>query len=78
MSLDTAISQLEAEIREYGQGTLQQPKEHTKEWFLLRAAALGFSALRRMKQIGLGKDPAADEIFYRSCANAIKEQGSPQ
>jgi len=72
MGLDLAIEQLQAEVIAYGQGTLAQPKEHSTEWFLLRAKVLGLSSLKRMKQLGVEADPAAAERYYRKSCTVVK------
>lgn len=77
MSLDRAIEQLQAEVDTFQQGTQNQPKEGTVEWFLLRAKALGLSQLKRMKQLGTEGNAAASERFYRACNSTFKQLDVP-
>ncbi len=72
MRIYNAIAILEEEVAAFKQGTLDQPKEGTTDWFLLRAKALGLSHLRRMAQLSLHDNPAAAERFYRDCSKGMK------
>lgn len=77
MSLRLAIAQLEAEIAGFKQGTAQQPKEGSVEWFLLRAKATGLSMLKRMEQLDVERDAAAAERYYRKCGVEVKAAEVP-
>jgi len=72
MSLAHAIEQLEAEVAAFKQGTSEQPKEGTTDWFVLRAKSLGLSFLKRTQQAAVEDSPQAAETLYRRCSRAIK------
>jgi len=74
MSVERAIEQLQTEMVAFGQGTPNQPKEHSTEWFILRARACGLSMLKRMKQLGVENEPAAAERFYRKASKEVKAE----
>ena len=75
--LERAIQELEALVAGFGQGGALAPREGTKDWFLLRAYALGLSQLRRMKQLALDEEPAAAERFYRKASTTFKQLNVP-
>lgn len=76
--LEQAISSLQDEVEGFHQGTKSQPKDDSADFFLLRAKALGLSALKRMIQLGVEGDPAATERFYRECAKQHKRTDVPE
>lgn len=78
MSLDAAIKVLEEEVAAFQQGTKDQPKEGSVDWFLLRARALSLSHLKRMQQLNLQGDAAAAERHYRNCSNLVKGADVPE
>lgn len=66
--LTNAIALLTEEVSV--QGTPQQPKDGTTEWYLLRARAIGLSWLKQQAQLDLGEDfVAADQHFQRVTRN---------
>ncbi len=77
MSIDVAITNLQAEVDSFQQGTKLQPKNGTADWFRLRALSLGLSHLKRIKQLGVHSDPEAAERFYRACSNTFKSTEVP-
>lgn len=76
-ALDQAISDLEAEIVALGQGTAQQPKDGTAEWYRLRALALGRAYLLRVQALSIDSDAGACERLYRSQLGSAKLQDIP-
>ena len=72
MSIEQAIINLQAEVDSFAQGTEQQPKEGTVDWFRLRALSLGLTHLKRVKQLGVHNDPAAAERLYRTSNKTFK------
>lgn len=70
--LEAAIAVLEAEVAGFQQGTKDQPKEKTTDWFLLRAYGLGLSCLRALKARALEDDPPGAERFYRNASKGMK------
>lgn len=72
MSLAQAITQLQAEVTSYGQGTLTQPLPRSTEWFLLRAKAVGLSLLKQLQQDGVELDLVGAERRYLSMLRAAK------
>lgn len=72
MSLDKAIAVLEAEVEEFQQGTPNQPKEKTTDWYLLRAKVTGLGLLKQLKARGLDNDPAGCERFHRTHTKGMK------
>lgn len=75
--LERAIGELEGIVDSFGQGTRDAPAAGSKEWFILRAYALGLSSLRRMAQLEVGEEPAAAERFYRGCSKTFKRLEVP-
>lgn len=69
MSLDLAIERLEAAIAM--QGTSQQPREGTSDWYMLRAYALGLSFLRSAQDKSV-TDPTEFENHFRHAAAVVK------
>ena len=74
MSVERAIEQLQAEVDAFGQGTPNQPKEHSTAWFLLRAKATGLSMLKRLRQLNIEGDAAAAERYYRKASKEVKAE----
>ena len=77
--LDQAIGILDAEIAEFKHGTKEQPREHTPEWYVLRAKSLGMTYLLRVRQQELHQhqDLSAAERYYRVCAKQFKQLVAP-
>lgn len=73
-AIDDAIARLQQEVVSFNQGTAQQPKEGTPEWFLLRAKSAGLSMLKRLRQLGCQNDAAASERYYRTCSAVLKSK----
>lgn len=69
---EAAITMLEAELAPFAQGSKQQPKDGTPEWFLLRAKAHGLTLLKRMVQLGVHESPKSSELFARSVGRFLK------
>lgn len=66
MSLSLALEQLQAEVDSFLQGTKQQPREGTADWFLLRAKSIGLSYLRSIEKQKLDQPAsarAADRVY---------------
>lgn len=75
MSLDDAISVLEAEVAAFRPGTRDSPSNGTPEYFVLRAKSVGLSMLRQMKANDLAPRTADDnraELYYKSISKAAK------
>lgn len=72
MSLASAIAQLSAEVAEFKQGTVTQPKEGAADWFLLRAKSLGLSYLKKAQQLALEGSPLRAEKLQESCRQALR------
>ena len=70
--IDVAILALQAEVDDFAQGSKQQPKEDSADWFTLRAKAIGLSYLKRVKQLEAHWDASASELFYRQCSKQFK------
>lgn len=67
-----AIDLLAAEVDSFGQGTPAQPKDHTPEWFLLRAKSLGLAYLRQASLTGAHNSPVAATALYKKGLQGIK------
>lgn len=74
MTCRSAIILLEQELESLGHGTSRAPRAGTVDWYLVRAKALGLSALRRMEALGIADDPAAVERLYKSLVREGKEE----
>ena len=57
-----------------GHGLKNTPRPGTTGFYLLRAKALGLSALRQMEALGIADDPAAVDMLYKSL---VKEAKAP-
>lgn len=75
--LDAAIAVLEEEIASFQQGTKDQPKEKTTDWFLLRAKSLGLSSLKTMAARQLADDPVGAERFHCNASKYRKAAFEP-
>ncbi len=73
MTLQRAIDQLAEEVAAFKQGTADQPKENSPEWYLLRAKSLGLSHLKLMKQLGTD-DAGQIEQFHRQASRKLKHE----
>ena len=71
-SLSNAIDALQEEIDGFNQGTSNQPKDNSTEWFLLRAKVVGHNYLRRIEQLGIENDAGACERIYKTGAKLFK------
>lgn len=77
MSLAAAISQLEAEIAVFGQGTADQPAERSTGWYVLRAKVVGLQALRNMQSLSAEDAQACDKV-YKTALKAVKACNDPR
>lgn len=77
-ALAKAIEQLQSEVDDFNQGTLDQPKEGTYDWYRLRGLAIGLSALKRMQQLDLGGDNKGAERYFRVSSRAVKAAEATQ
>lgn len=75
--LANARDELGGEIAQFNQGSKRQPKDHSTEWFLLRAKTLGNAYIQRVAQLGIESDPAACERLYKACLGAFKAAEVP-
>lgn len=75
MSLGAALQEMHERLK--AQGSKAQPKEGTKEWFILRADALGELLLQCMKKQGVEGNPQAAEACYKNALKALKWNDNP-
>ena len=69
--LEMAAVQLKAEMLAHGQGTGNQPKEGTVEFYILRGRALAASFLAKCVQDGT-QDPVAFDSQYKLALRSMK------
>lgn len=71
--LEQAILRLEIQLADLGVGSVQQPEPMQSNWYLMRAVAIGLSALREMKEQELTTE-AEVEQFYRRRIKEVKSK----
>ena len=80
-ALDNAIEDQATNLAAYSHGTTQggQPavREHSQEWFELRAQTLALAYMNRVRTLELASDPAACERLYRTCLAVFKQAVPP-
>ena len=72
MRLERALAQMEAEVAEFGQGSVRQPREGTTEWYVVRAKSLGLSFLRQASKRKLEGNPRAVDLLFKHNSVEIK------
>ena len=70
-ALEEAITVLQAEVDDLGQGTKAQPREHSAAWYLLRGRQSGLTVLKELKRRGMS-DPKLCEKFVGNALKAAK------
>lgn len=71
-ALDLAIKRLEDQLA--SQGTKDQPKEGTPEWFVFRSTAVGLTFLRKLKAEGHEGNSQACNLSYKLAISRVKEE----